>query len=85
MFFGCKANETLKTVLGTVYILLFVLGLIAFFLVRFLFSGSVSGTKLDANISDNSQIWSVYSRSSVSEAMKNSISPDGKYRYYILA
>lgn len=84
MFFGCKANETLKTVLGTVYILLFVLGLIAFFLVRFLFSGSISGTKLDANISDNSQIWSVYSRSSVSEALKNSISPDGKYRYYIL-
>ena len=84
MFFSCKTNETVKTILGTVYLLLYILGLIAFFLIRFLFAGSSNETKLNEDIIQSDPIWQVYSSQVVYEATKDNISPDGKYRFYLL-
>jgi len=83
MFFACNTHETIKTILGTIYLLTYILGIIAFFLVKTMFSGKTETTNLTANISKNSSLWQVYSQSVVEDATKNNISPDGKFRFYI--
>lgn len=84
MFFVSGAHETLKTILGTIYLLLYILGLIAFFLARFFIVGSSEQTKLNDKIPLNSVIWELYDMDEVIDATQNSVSPNGKYRFYIL-
>lgn len=52
IFFAASNFETLKVILGTVYLLIYVLGLIVFFVINFLFGGSSIETKLDLNFAD---------------------------------
>jgi len=84
MFFACRMHETVKTILGTIYLLLYILGLIAFFLIKSLFGGSAVMTKLNPDIPKDSTLWGIYSLNKVEEASKNLVSPDGKYRFYIV-
>ncbi len=51
MFFINTANETLKTVLGTMYLLLYVIGVVAYIAVN-LFMGKITITGVDLNLRD---------------------------------
>lgn len=83
MFFVCKAGDTAKVILGSLYLLLFVVGIVGYTIISTLFGGSAIETKLDYTVSD-SEIISVYDMTKIDRLNANSISPDGKYRYYIL-
>lgn len=84
MFFASKVHETLKTILGTFYLLLYILGIIAFLLIKTLFGSSNIETRLSLDIQKDDPIWQVYTEQVVSQVNTNTISPDGKYRFYIL-
>lgn len=64
MFFISRANETLKTVLGTMYLLMFVVGGAAYITVTLLM-GRISLTGVDLNLRDTGY---------------EIVSPDGNYR-----
>ncbi len=83
-FFMCRAPELLKTLLGTVYLLMYILGVIAFLVVKLLFGGSNNLTVLNGELSAESNLWDIYSYEKVVELANNSVSPDGSYRYYIV-
>ena len=64
MFFICAANETLKTVLGTMYLLMYVIGVVAYVVINLLM-GRISFTDVDLSLRD---------------ANYEKLSPDGEYR-----
>lgn len=83
MFFICKAGDTAKVILGSLYLLLFVVGIVGYTIISTLFGGSAIETRLDYTVSDE-KITSSYDMTKIDRLNANSISPDGKYRYYIL-
>ncbi len=52
-FFAARSNETLKTVFGTIYLLMFVVGVAAFFAIQ-MFMGKISFTGVDLSRRDAS-------------------------------
>ena len=50
-FFCCHMNDTIKTVMGTIYLLLYIIGGIAFFLLSTVFTASTVDTLIDSGIS----------------------------------
>ncbi len=83
MFFVCTSGATTKVIMGTLYILMYFVGLVGFMLISTLFGGSAIETRLDANLTDTA-IIEKYDMQKIDRLNANSISPDGKYRYYIL-
>lgn len=83
MFFACEAGDTTKVILGSIYLLMFVVGLVGFMILSTLFGGSAVETRLDSSVSDP-DITSLYDMAKIERLNSNSISPDGQYRYYIL-
>ena len=83
MFFVCQSSATTKVVMGTLYILMYFVGLIGFMLISTLFGGSAIETRLDATVTDTT-ITENYDMNKIAQLNANNISPDGKYRYYIL-
>ena len=59
MFFACKTNETLKTVLGTVFLLMYILGGLGFFIVTNLFIPKTTDTILQQGVS-NTGVYRYY-------------------------
>ncbi len=87
MFFASGVNETTKVVLGTIYLLLYVLGLVGFLVLRMLFGGSTVTTVLDMNLPDkNDEVFQLYNdETQWNNLVKytnedNTISPDGNYK-----
>lgn len=88
MFFASGTNETVKVILGTIYLLMYVLGLVAYFVFNMLFGGGSTYTELNSDLRQNDpdvfalyhDEWSDLIRVTSSE---NLISPDGKYRIVI--
>lgn len=61
IFLMAKNNETLKVIMGTIYLLIYVLGLIIFFVINTLFGGtSTVETRLDSNLANNSSVYEMY-------------------------
>lgn len=83
MFFVCTSSATTKVIMGTIYILLYFVGLIGFMLISTLFGGSAIETRLDATVTDTT-ITENYDMEKIARLNASSVSPDGKYRYYIL-
>lgn len=81
MFFACTAGESTKVIMGTVYILLYVVGLVAFAVACTLFGGSSVETKLDVNTP--AEIAANYDMAKIDNLNAACVSPGGKYRYYI--
>ena len=84
MFFASGTNETVKVIMGTIYLLLYVLGLVGYFVLNLLFGGTTTETVLNANLDLNSTAGQLY-RDSFTKlcdvtADENTISPDGKYQ-----
>ena len=85
MFFASGVRETTKVVLGTIYLLLYVLGLVGFFVLRMLFGGSSVETTLDRNLQENEDVYNLYKGQQFAKLVEftkddNVISPDGKYK-----
>lgn len=87
MFFAAGTAETMKVVMGTIYLLLYVLGIVAYVVCNMLFGGSTVETVLDMNLDPQSTVYSYYKDDLVhlSEVVdeENTISPDGRYRFYL--
>ena len=87
IFFAANTNETVKVILGTIYLLLYVLGIVVYFVCNMLFGGSEVETVLDMNLDSDSSIYSAYSSqmAHLAEVVDddNAISPDGRYRFYL--
>ena len=50
-FFSCKMNETVKTVFGTIFLLIYIIGCIIFFLVMNVFVVKTTDTVLESGVS----------------------------------
>ena len=50
-FFSCKMNDTFKTVLGTIFLLVYIVGSIAFFLIMNVFRIQTTDTLIDYGVS----------------------------------
>ncbi len=88
MFFASGTNETVKVIMGTIYLLLYVLGLVAYFVLNMLLGGSAVETRLDMSLDSSSSVYQLYSSQleKLSEVTsdENTISPDGKYQFYLV-
>ncbi len=83
MFFACGASDLSKVILGSIYVLMFVVGIAGYNIISTLFGGSAIETRLDASVTDT-EITSLYDMDKIADLNAKSVSPDGKYRYYIL-
>lgn len=52
-FFACRANETLKMIMGTMFLLMYILGGLGFFIMTRLFVTQVEKTVIDSGVSTN--------------------------------
>lgn len=88
MFFAAGTNETVKVIMGTIYLLLYVLGLVAYFVLNMLFGGSAVETRLDTNLDPSGSVYKIYAdqfeKLSQVTADENTISPDGRYQFYLV-
>lgn len=83
MFFTCASSENTKTVFGTIYIVMYVVGLIVFILIR-KYMGSSSVVTILTNQTDySSAVYEIYDISALDELSKYTVSPDGLYRFYV--
>ncbi len=83
MFFACGCGPSTKVIMGSLYLLMYIVGLIGFMIISTLFGGNTVETVLDSSVTDTG-ITSEYDMEKIERLNANSISPDGKYRYYIL-
>lgn len=84
IFFIAGTHETVKVVMGTIYLLIYVLGLVAYFVFNLLFGGTTQMTELNAEMPRNTEIFSLYKNeyTKLCDVTRddNVISPDGEYR-----
>ncbi|MCD7742016.1 MAG: hypothetical protein LUI06_07430 [Ruminococcus sp.] len=87
IFFASATTETIKVILGTIYLLLYVLGIVVYVACNILFSGSDVETVLDMDLDPESTLYAQYEDQLVHLAEvtddDNAISPDGRYRFYL--
>lgn len=95
VFFISYNNVTLKVILGTIYLLIYVLGLILVFVLNFLFGGSNTvETRLDLETlsePSNAAVYEIYkdviddinSVNFTAEGVDKRISPDGTKMFYL--
>lgn len=84
IFFVSKNNKTLKTVLTAVFILIYVLGIIAFLIAKMLFASTVENTVLEKKSIDNQAMMDLYTPAVIERINKDTVSPNGTYRYYVV-
>lgn len=84
MFFASGTHETVKVVIGTIYLLIYVLGLVAYFVFNMLFGGTSTLTVLNADMDRDTDVFDLYKSqyTKICDVTKDdiSISPDGKYK-----
>ena len=88
IFFAAGTGETVKVIMGTIYLLLYVLGIVVYVVCNMLLVGSTVETPLDMTLTpEATSVYSLYKNDLVhlSEVVdeKNTISPDGRYRFYL--
>lgn len=85
MFFCSRAPEKLKVLLGTIYLMLYIIGIFAYFVLNMLLKSSAVETRLDANLTPDNDVYALYDMNYVLSITNegNSISPDGKMQFYI--
>lgn len=82
LFFACGAGESTKVIMGTIYILIYVVGLVGFWIACTLFGGSSVETRI--NSAAPAEVTELYNMAQIDNLNAANVSPDGKYRYYIL-
>lgn len=88
MFFVADNHETTKVIAGTIYLLLYVLGIVLYIVLNMLFGGSSVETVLSKDLDPNTSVYRIYQNSfdKLKEVTsdENTISPDGKYKFYLV-
>ena len=82
MFFICGASDTPKIILGSLYLLMFIVGLVGYNILTTLFGGSAVETKLDYTVTDT-EITSVYNMEKIIIVVEPN-DKDVKYRLFDL-
>ena len=87
MFFAADTKENVKVILGTIFLLMYVLGIVAYFVLNMLIGGSAVETVIDLSLDPSGTVYQIYSgqMKRISEVTDeaNTYSPDGEYRFYI--
>ncbi|MBR4554944.1 MAG: hypothetical protein IKO27_05055 [Ruminococcus sp.] len=87
IFFAAGTKEHVKVILGTIYLLMYVLGIVAYFVLNMLLGGSSVETVIDLSLDPASSVYQIYSgqMKKISEVTDdaNTYSPNGDYRFYI--
>ena len=87
IFFAADTRANIKVVLGTIYLLVYVLGIVAYFVLNMLLSGSAVETELNLDLDPQGEVYPLYSgqmkKLAEVTADDNALSPDGEYRFYI--
>ena len=87
MFFAAGTRENVKVILGTIFLLMYVLGIVAYFVLNMLIAGSSVETVIDLSLDPAGSVYQLYSgqmkRISDVTDEANTYSPDGAYRFYI--
>lgn len=88
MFFASDNHETMKVVMGTIYLLVYVLGIVLLVVCNMLFVGSTVETEINTKLDPDTNVYKIYQNSMDKIATvtsdENTISPDGKYRFYLV-
>lgn len=88
MFFVAGTKENVKVILGTIFLLLYVLGIVAYFILNMLLGGTAVETTIDLSLDPAGSVFQIYSgqmkRISDVTDESNTYSPDGEYRFYIV-
>lgn len=84
MFFAAGTNETVKVIMGTIYLLMYVLGIVAYFVLNILFGGTSVETVLNSDLDTSSSVYALYrdnfKKLTEVTSESNTISPDGQYQ-----
>ncbi len=87
MFFVAGTKENVKVILGTIFLLMYALGIVAYFVLNMLIGGSAVETTIDLSLDPAGSVYQIYSgqMKRISEVTDeaNTFSPDGEYRFYI--
>lgn len=85
MFFYIDTPVNLKVLLGTIYIMMYVLGIFAYFVANLLFGSSAVETILNDELSADDPVYSMYDMNYVSSITSDgrTVSPDGNLEFYI--
>lgn len=87
VFFVCGIGDTTKVIMGTIYLLMYVLGIVAYIVMNMLMTGNSTETLIDINLEPGTEVYDLYKSSAekinIMTDYKNTVSPDGKYRFYI--
>ena len=87
VFFACGLGDTTKVVMGTIFLLMYVLGVVAYIVMNMLMTGNSTETLIDINLEPGTEVYDLYKSSAekinVMTNYENTVSPNGKYRFYI--
>ena len=87
VFFAAGTSAHVKVILETIYLLMYVLGIVAFFVLNVLFGGSSEETLLNEDLDTSGSVYSLYRKDFQHlcdvTADDNTISPDGKYKILV--
>lgn len=84
IFFAAGTGENVKVVMGTIYLLMYVLGIVAYFVLNILFGGTSTETVLNADLDTSTSVYALYrdnfKKLTEVTSDENTISPDGRYQ-----
>lgn len=84
IFFAAGTGENVKVVMGTIYLLMYVLGIVAYFVLNILFGGTSTETVLNADLDTSTGVYALYrdnfKKLTEVTSDENTISPDGRYQ-----
>ena len=87
IFFVAGTRANVKVILGTIYLLMYVLGIVAYFVLNMLLGGSAVETELNLDLDPQGDVYALYSgqMKHIAEVTDdtNTYSPDGEYRFQI--
>ncbi|MBR1764201.1 MAG: hypothetical protein IJ746_02295 [Ruminococcus sp.] len=88
IFFAAGTAENVKVIMGTIYLLMYVLGIVAYFVLNALLGGSSVETTIDLELDPTGSVYPLYQSQmrSIAEVTDeaNTISPDGEYKFSIV-
>lgn len=84
IFFACAAGDNTKALFGTVYLIMYVVGIIVFLLVRRYMGNNSVVTVLTNQTDYSSAVFQKYDTAALDALSQYIVSPDGKYRFYLV-
>ncbi len=88
IFFAAGTAENVKVIMGTIFLLMYVLGIVAYFVLNALLGGSSVETTIDLELDPTGNVYQLYQSQmrDIAEVTDedNTISPDGEYKFSIV-